>query len=234
MTGKRRKLLLVVVTVSCVVAGSAVAVAAGVGFSGPIQTTTDPNAPPPGFIPPTSTAVAALDQGVAAPSNDEQAAFGALGRAATALDTAAATSDAVLGRLATPQREWAVNPSLGRVVFGTSTGQPLLFLAPGNGQVCLVAAWFSDGDSSGCATAASAESEGILLSGYVGQDLGGYTLQGVLPEGATDVIVSRSGASDLDVTLTPDGGLVLSSASKLLAVSFTGQDGTRHTIDLVN
>jgi hypothetical protein len=118
-------------------------------------------------------------------------------------------------------------------MVSSGQGNATVILVPGDGELCLTAAGFPFGSNSGCASSTDAESNGLWQSGDVGPALGGYTLEGVLPDGATDVTVSRTGASDLAVQLTSDNGFALSSQSPLVALSFTGKDGTRHSEHLV-
>lgn len=145
-------------------------VASGLSATGP---------PPAPGSPPSAT----HSQGVAAPTADQVSAFPALGRAGTSVDAAASIRSDILGVLYTPQQEWQVNPSLGRIVFGTR-GAGFLLLIPGSGEICLVAADFGDGVHAGCGAAASVESDGLVEFG--GGRPSGYRVRGVLPRGASE------------------------------------------------
>jgi len=205
--------------VALAVAGSSVGVATATGaFSGPRAVPESSGSQP--------TQVASLDSGIARPDASQIAAFSAFARAPQSQDLGA-TDPGLLQGLNLAQQQFAVNPSLGRNVYSDASTQ--IYIYPGRGAMCFGAVSSQTGTTVGCTTTAAAVERGLGSHLTLGEM---SIVQGVLPAGTHDVVVTDAAGRKTAVNLTADGGYVAQLSTPPAKLTYTGRSGTQHEQDL--
>ena len=199
--------------VATAVAGSTLAVATATGaFSGSKAV--------PSFAGNLIPSTANANAGVAAPDATQTSAFQAFARPARTEDSGA-TAASLLEGLARSQQRFAVNPSLGRAVYTSADTQ--LYVYPGRGVVCFGAVSTQYGTTVGCTQTTAAVQQGLGSQITVG---GVSFVQGVLPAGAHDVMITDSSGAQTPVSLTSDGGYAVQLAVQGTLLSYADRSGT--------
>lgn len=183
-------------------------------------------APAPGAAPPGDPATqASPDGGITTVSSAQRSQFSALREPATQEDAAAARTETALRGLGSPQRQWSVNPSLGRLAYNNN-GEKLL-LVPGNGAVCLVTLGAPEGDGTGCAAGGQGDTapQGILRWGTYPGASTAVGMQGVLPDGSSHVMVTGTNGQQTSVRLNSHGAFSITLLTDPRSVTWTSASG---------
>lgn len=226
----RRRAALVGGLVAVVCGGATATVVSGCGSGHSSQakgrtqrTSTALGAPP----------VASPNRGVAAPSPGQSRAFRAFRRPRRAADNAAARNQELLRVLASGQADYGANPSLARVVLVVLGGAGGFFaVVPGRDRLCSVAVGGEQGIG-GCPSSTTAQRDGLFQFGTAPPTGGrGFYVEGVLPDGAHNVVVTDTKGGRHPVSLSSDNGFLLVSGSPLKTLSWVAGNGARHREDI--
>jgi hypothetical protein len=161
--------------------------------------------------------------GIPAIEPEQVAAFAAFRRLAADTDRALCADADWLGRLGDAQAGHHINPSLARRVYEGSKGS--IYLVPGGGAICYIAAAASGETVIGTTTTEVAAQAG--LGSVRGGRNTARTFVGVLPYGGHDLQIVDRTVGPLALPLSPDDGYWITVADPL-DMFWTRRDGTVH------
>lgn len=170
--------------------------------------------------------IASPTAGIARAAADQVSAFPAFGRAPSESDRGA-TDPRLLRGLARAQQQFEVNPSLGRNVYTSTDTQ--LYLFPGRGVVCFGVISSETGTTVGCNATSAAAQQGLGCQIMVG---GTSIVQGVLPAGAHDVVITDTAGHETTLELTADGAYVARLNAPATTLRYVDRTGTSHSQEL--
>lgn len=202
----------------------ALAITGAFGSSAGPSASTQPASAPGGGGDPSQPA--SPDNG-AAPDPRLRSTFRVLRRQRTTADDAAASDPSTLPRVGTAQREWGINPHEARVAYDASGVR--LVVMPGSGGMCLLSVGSSHAGHTGCEPSNDAAGIGMLGWSTDPANGSGWTLTGVVPDGAHDITVQDSNGNTTSITPNADGAFVISLASAPHHYKFVDSSGTTHS-----